>query len=323
MDDLVPLVDGGSAHDPGSLLRLLGRKPRLLLVDDQPLNIQALYQVFSADYQVFMSTQATQALGLCRDRQPDLLLLDVEMPGMDGYELCRELKRTPDLADIPVIFVTAHQDAEAETRGLEVGAVDFISKPFNAGVVRARVRAQLSLKLQTDLLRRLAFLDGLTGLYNRRHFDERFELEFQRGRRSGAPLSLVLADVDFFKNYNDHYGHLAGDDCLRRVATTLKDCLKRPGDLLSRFGGEEFACVLPETDLAGALAVAMAMEQAVREQQMPHEQSDASPVVTISLGVASVQPHAGLESAQLITTADEQLYRAKAQGRARACAQQL
>ncbi|MFH7044600.1 diguanylate cyclase [Paucibacter sp. JuS9] len=323
MEDLGLTADGAPAHDHGSLLRLLGRRPRLLLVDDQPLNIQALYQVFSADYQVFMSTQASQALALCRDRQPDLLLLDVEMPGMDGYELCRELKRSPDLRGIPVIFVTAHQDAEAETRGLEAGAVDFISKPFNAGVVRARVKAQLSLKLQSDLLRRLAFLDGLTGLYNRRHFDERFELEFQRARRTGAPLSLVLADVDFFKRYNDHYGHLAGDDCLRRVALALKDCLKRPGDLLSRYGGEEFACVLPETDLAGALAVATGMEQAVREQQMAHAHSDAGAEVTISLGVACVQPHAGIESAQLITTADEQLYRAKAQGRARACAIQL
>jgi diguanylate cyclase (GGDEF)-like protein len=304
------------------LKELLGRPPRLLLVDDQPLNIQALRQVFAADCQVFMATAGEPALALAREQLPDLLLLDVQMPGMDGYEVCRRLKTDPALAEVahvPVIFVTAHQDAEAETRALECGAVDFISKPFNPAVVRARVKTHLTLKLQSDLLRQLAFIDGLTGLHNRRFFDERFEAELQRARRNGTPLAVLLADVDHFKRYNDHYGHLAGDDALRGVAVALRGALKRPGDLLARFGGEEFAILLPETDLEGAQRVAAQLEQAVRELRSPHELSSAADgLLSISLGGVVCVPGARHERAGLLEAADRQLYAAKAAGRARA-----
>lgn len=299
--------------------QFFGRKPRLLLVDDQPINIQALHQVFVADCQVLMATSGVQALALCRDRPPDLMLLDVDMPGMDGFELCARLKADAFLSAMPIIFVTANDRPEDETRALEAGAADFISKPFNPAVVRARVRAQLTLKRQADLLREMAFVDGLTGIHNRRHFDHRLFAEAQRLRRSGGSLALLMADVDFFKRYNDCYGHLAGDDCLRRVAAALQSCLRRPTDVLSRYGGEEFACVLPDTDLTGALSVAHQMAQAVRALQMPHAQSEVSPLLTLSLGVAVAPLDGECESAVLIGLADAQLYRAKAEGRARVC----
>jgi diguanylate cyclase (GGDEF)-like protein len=297
----------------------LGRKPRLLIVDDQPVNIQALYQVFAADYQVFMATSGQQALALCRDKHPDLLLLDVQMPGLDGYEVCRRIKADAELQDLPVVFVTAHSEPQAETQGLEVGAVDFISKPFNPAVVRARVKTHLTLKLQGDLLRQMVFIDGLTGVYNRRFFDERLALEFQRARRGGSTLALMVVDVDYFKRFNDHYGHLAGDEALRAVAGTLRAQLKRPGDMVSRYGGEEFACVLPETDLAGALCLAAEMEAAVRAAGIAHAYSEVGPQLTVSLGVASLVPDGSRSAEDLIMAADQQLYQAKSEGRGRVC----
>ncbi|UDF33334.1 UNVERIFIED_ORG: diguanylate cyclase [Shinella sp. XGS7] len=301
------------------LKELLGRPPRLLLVDDQPLNIQALHQVFAADCRVFMATSGADALALAREQLPDLLLLDAQMPEMDGFEVCRRLKAEEALAHIPVIFVTAQQDAEAETRALEGGAVDFITKPYNPAVVRARVKTHLTLKLQSDLLRELAFVDGLTGLHNRRYFDERFEAEFQRARRNGTPLGVLLVDVDFFKRYNDHYGHLAGDDALRGVAVALRSALKRPGDLACRYGGEEFVLVMPDTELEGVQRVAAQLEAAVGALDTPHEDSDLSQRrLSISQGGVVCVPGARHDCARLLAAADAQLYQAKAQGRARA-----
>lgn len=301
------------------LKELLGRPPRLLLVDDQPLNIQALHQVFAADCRVFMATSGADALALAREQQPDLLLLDAQMPGMDGYEVCRRLKAEEALAGIPVIFVTAQQDGEAETRALEGGAVDFITKPYNPAVVRARVKTHLTLKLQSDLLRELAFVDGLTGLHNRRYFDERFEVELQRARRNGTPLGVLLVDVDFFKLYNDHYGHLAGDDALRGVAVALRSTLKRPGDLVCRYGGEEFVVLLPETELGGLQRVAQQLDEAVRTLGTVHERSSLPEQrLSISQGGVVCVPGAQHDCARLLAAADAQLYQAKAQGRARA-----
>ncbi|MFN3302709.1 MAG: diguanylate cyclase, partial [Roseateles sp.] len=288
-----------------------GQRPRLLLVDDQPVNLQALQQVFAADCQLLTATDGEQALQLCREHKPDLVLLDVQMPGMDGHQLCAELKADPLLQDIAVIFVTAQDQPDDETRALHAGAADFITKPFNPTVVHARVRTQLTLKAQADLLRELAFVDGLTGVHNRRHFDARLQAESRRAQRSRAPLAVALADVDHFKRYNDALGHLAGDDCLRRVAAALRTCLRRPTDLLARYGGEEFVCLLPDTDLAGAIDVAQRMEDAVRALGLPHPGIDGR--VTVSLGVA-----AGSSAGPgLVEAADKALYLAKAAGRGR------
>ncbi|MDH3461327.1 MAG: PleD family two-component system response regulator [Burkholderiaceae bacterium] len=295
------------------------RHPKLLVVDDQPSNIEALYRTFSPDHQVFMATSGERALAVCKDNPPDLVLLDVVMPDMDGYEVCARLKADSGTRDIPVIFVTSHDDADNETRGLDAGAVDFIAKPFNPRVARARVKTHLALKFQSDLLRQWVFVDGLTGVFNRRHFDSRLEAEYRISARNGSPLCVLMIDIDHFKRYNDHYGHQGGDDCLRQVAEGLQACLRRPGDLLARFGGEEFACLLPETDFAGAMALAQTMERQVRNLQIAHAGSAVGSVVTISLGVAEKPPGRLGDPISLVRQADAQLYRAKHSGRGRAC----
>jgi diguanylate cyclase (GGDEF)-like protein len=315
MTPLALAVDGGLLAE-GHITK---RRPRLLVVDDQPLNIQTLYQAFSADHQVLMATGGEQALALCASQQPDLVLLDVVMPGMDGYEVCRRLKADAATRDIPVIFVTAHSDEAAETLGLAAGAVDFISKPINPNIVRARVGTHLTLKAQSDLLRQWVYIDGLTGVLNRRHFDERLGSEWARSVRTARPLSVVLVDVDFFKRYNDCYGHQAGDDCLRRIAAVLRDGLRRPADMLARYGGEEFVCLLPETAADGAMTVARELERRVRAMGLPHARSDVAEVVTISLGVAGQTAAPGAAAAGLMAEADTRLYLAKSTGRGRAC----
>ena len=293
------------------------QRPVLLVVDDQPINIQALYQAFAADHQVLMATSGAHALALCATKQPDLVLLDVVMPGMDGHEVCRRMKADEALRDIPVIFVTAHNDEAAETLGLEVGAVDFISKPINTNIVRARVKTHLTLKAQSDLLRNWVYLDGLTGVHNRRFFEERLASEWARAARSGAALSAVMIDVDRFKRFNDHYGHQAGDDCLRRVAACLRAGLKRPADLVARYGGEEFVCLLPDTPPEGALALARQLGHQVQALAIQHARSDVAAHVTVSLGVCTGLVVAGSAATELVRQADAQLYSAKSQGRNR------
>jgi diguanylate cyclase (GGDEF)-like protein len=201
--------------------------------------------------------------------------------------------------------------------------VDFISKPINPQIVRARVRAHLTLKAQSDLLRQWAYIDGLTGVHNRRHFDERLAAEWELAARDGSALSIILIDVDLFKRYNDGYGHQAGDDCLRSVAAALQGQLERPRDLLARYGGEEFVCLLPETPLAGALAQAEQLRMAVHALHIEHRTSSVAPVVTVSLGVSSKPISIGGSAAALLREADAQLYRAKSLGRHQVCAAEL
>ncbi len=296
-------------------------RPKVMLVDDQPVNIQLLHPIFSSDCQVFMATSGEQAIKACQAHLPDLILLDVVMPGMSGHEVCKALKSHEATREIPVIFVTAHGDPADEAAGLEMGAVDFITKPINPVIVRARCKTHLTLKFQSDTLRSMAFMDGLTGVYNRRYFDLQLEKEIARASRSGVGLSLIMMDIDFFKKYNDHYGHQGGDDCLREVSKVLRDTLRRPSDLVARYGGEEFVVILPDTPLANALEVAQKLERAVRERALAHAKSDVAPVVTLSLGVASRVGKTGPDAKGLISAADAQLYRAKASGRARACAE--
>jgi diguanylate cyclase (GGDEF)-like protein len=241
------------------------------------------------------------------------------MPGMDGFEVCTRLKADAATSHIPVIFVTAHNDASEETHGLSVGAVDFIAKPVNPAVVRARVKTHLTLKFQSDVLRKLVFLDGLSGVFNRRYFDQQISIEWARSVRGNSPLSLILLDVDYFKLYNDHYGHQAGDDTLRMIALTLKSALRRPADLVARYGGEEFACVLPETSFEDAMNLAGELERKVRERAIPHATSPVNNVVTVSLGVATREGNSDGDAPMLIGLADNQLYNAKHTGRGRVC----
>lgn len=298
------------------------RRGRLLVVDDQPINIQAIYQIFADSHDVFMATSGQQALDFCNRTPPDLVLLDVEMAGMDGLEVCRRLKQGADTRSIPVIFVTASSLPENENACWLAGGVDFVNKPVNPTTLRNRVRAHLTLKFQFDLLHNMAFADGLTGVANRRLFDERLEAEWRRCNRSQQPLSLIMIDIDYFKLYNDHYGHQMGDDCLRAVATALQSRFRRPYDLLARYGGEEFVCLLPDTDLSGALVMANGLLESVNALKIEHVRSSLDHVVSISLGVSSENfVVSGSSHEGLLQRADASLYLAKRKGRGQVCAE--
>lgn len=298
-------------------------RPKLLVVDDQRINILVLNELFREDCDVFMATSGEQALQVCRAQLPDLVLLDVQMDGIDGYEVCRRLKADAESRNIPVIFITAQGGEADEVRGLQLGAVDFIAKPINPVIVRARVQTHLTLKLQSDILRSMALLDGLTGVANRRKFDEQLLRDWRQSQREQTSLSLILVDVDHFKRYNYHYGHQAGDAALQAVARVLTSTLRRPHDLLARYGGEEFVGVLPNTGLSEAVKLAERMQAGVRALNLEHSGSPEAQVVTISLGVATVVARSDLAPQALVEAADQQLYAAKQAGRARVCAAAL
>jgi len=303
-------------HVLESWLLHTNRRPKILIADDQPTNIRVLYELFRDQCDVFMATSGAQTIQICRAELPDLILLDVVMDDIDGHEVCRRLKADPLTSAIPIIFVTSQNQEADEVIALGLGAVDFITKPINPVIVRARVRTHLTLKLQGDLLRASALLDGLTGVANRRKFDEDVQTDWRQCLRETAPLSLILIDIDYFKLYNDRYGHQAGDNCLKLVARALSETLRRPYDKLARYGGEEFACLLPKTKLAGASAMAERMQARVSELRVEHLGSD----VDLSLGVASMVPTPSETPELLLKAADQQLYEAKRTGRARVCA---
>lgn len=294
-----------------------GRRQTVLIVDDTIANLEVLGEVLGDDYEVLVATSGRDALKIAEEQLPDIILLDVMMPEMNGYETCALLKDNHQTSLIPVIFVTALDTDTDEARGLEAGAIDYITKPFSPPIVQVRIRNHLELKRQRDFLENLAFLDGLTGISNRLQFDRRIKEEWRRSSRNGELLSLVLIDIDFFKKYNDHYGHLAGDNCLRQVAEALASSLKRPGDMVARYGGEEFACILPQTDAEGTFRIAETLRKAVADLNIPHAASTVADHVTLSLGLATCTPSPASTPETLVTTADRMLYLAKKEGRNR------
>lgn len=298
----------------------LARNGRILVVDDAMENIQILHHALRDEHEVLFALDGEQALQIALEQQPDLILLDAVMPGMDGYAVVAALRGSPRLQDIPVIFVTALSQPEDETRALEAGAVDFISKPFNVAVVRARVRSQLTIKRQADAMRELSMTDSLTGVANRRNFNDTVDAEWRRCARSQLPLSVIMIDVDHFKLYNDHYGHQAGDACLQQVSAAMKRCATRPQDLLARYGGEEFILLLPQEGLDGAEVVARRIQQEVGSLAIPHAASPTAPQLTLSMGLATLLPPAdSSDPSAVIRAADTHLYHAKQTGRNRYC----
>ncbi len=321
LGQLQSLLDTQAAVDAqqGDALPLAppANAPRLLVVDDQPSSTELLAQMLGSQYQVLRAHSGAEALALCRDSQslPDLILLDILMPGMDGLQVCRRLGEDPLTADIPVLFVTSQSGPQEEAAGLAAGGVDFITKPVNQAVLLARVRTHLQLKAQTDQLRAYALQDGLTGIANRRRFDQALAQEWRYGQRHHRPLALLLIDIDHFKRYNDHYGHPAGDECLKAVAAQLHQAMGRAHDLVARYGGEEFACLLPSISVEDALFKAQALCHGVAALRLPHEASPLAAYVTVSVGVALWTFEQEGQPQQLIDAADAALYAAKSAGR--------
>ncbi len=302
---------------PTSFSTDLPLRGRILIVDDMMENVLVLNNILKEQHEVLFALKGHKAIELAQTRAPDLILLDAVMPDMDGYTVCTKLKHDPLTVDIPIIFITALTDVQDETRALDIGAVDFISKPVNPSIVQARVRTHLTLKRQTDLLRRLTLSDGLTGIGNRRCFDEQYQREWRRCQRNQRSLSLMLIDVDHFKLYNDHYGHQAGDEALQRFGNLLNQTIQRSSDLAARYGGEEFVVLLSETDTEHAFVVARKIHHALADMAMPHQVSPTAKTITVSIGLASLVPDGGLAPDSLLERADQALYRAKHSGRNR------
>jgi diguanylate cyclase (GGDEF)-like protein len=307
----------------------------ILLVDDDPSTIRLLGRMLADVGKLRFATSGEEALRLALELRPDLVLLDAEMPGMTGFQVCEALKADPTLADIPVIFVTSHSEPEFELSGFEVGAADFIAKPVSAPLVVARVKTQLRVKHMADELRRIATIDALTGVANRGGFDQALLREWRRARRAADPLALLMIDVDHFKKFNDRYGHPAGDKCLHAVAQALVGASLRPADLVARYGGEEFVVLLPGTPRRGAEQVARKILDAVQALAIVHEASSTSRQLSVSIGAACYdgasacwrsatadsQPDdesRACSADNLVLAADKALYAAKRAGRARA-----
>jgi diguanylate cyclase (GGDEF)-like protein len=285
-------------------------KARVLIVEDQPLNILLLQNLLSEHYQVSAVTSGLKALEVCTTFNPDLILLDIQMDGLDGIETCNRLKKLPETKDTPVIFITSYH--EHEEFCWQAGGVDFIAKPIVGSTVLHRVKAHLTIKFQRDKLLELVFIDSLTGVYNRRYFDSHFEKIVRQAKRTKENYAVILLDIDFFKQYNDIYGHLEGDKVLNRVAKTISHTLKRPTDFVARYGGEEFIVVLPSTNLDGAILIAENIIKSIYKLGIAHEYSP-SKYLTASAGIAT--QHNATAQTDILLLADNNLYTAKSSGR--------
>lgn len=289
----------------------MSQKPKILLVDDVPTNLYALSRALAEEYEIFVTTSGQHALQLAREHHPDLILLDVMMPEMDGFQVLKQLRDSSWGRDIPVILITGDDRPETQVAGLEQGAEDFITKPVIVPVVRTRVHNVLERRRMWRELVRLATTDELTGVLNRRRFFELGEAERLRITRYGYPCGVLMLDLDHFKRINDRYGHAAGDKVLQIFAATIGDLL-RNSDILGRIGGEEFAVILPQTDHAGALGLAERLRASVAARTITIDEGELS--ITTSIGVTQLTAHDERFDRALLR-ADDALYRAKAEGR--------
>ncbi len=290
-------------------------KGTILIVDDDPMNIDIIAEILGKHHDILFATNGKDAMKIALSEVPDLIILDVLMSEMDGYEVCKKLKANTIISDIPVIFITGLSNVADERKGLEVGAVDYITKPISPPIVNMRINNHMKLTRALKKLSELSRTDGLTNLANRRYMDERLEKECLGMRKPESPLSFILIDIDYFKQFNDTYGHLAGDGCLIEVARTISQTANRSTDLVARYGGEEFCCILQNTGNERALKLAERIRANVLAQKIRNEDSDVNEFLTLSLGVATILPNGNFTPDEVITIADENLYTAKTTGR--------
>ncbi len=294
-------------------------KHTILAVDDSPENLDLIKSILEPHYTLKVTLDGELALQIADTWRPDLILLDIMLDGINGYEVCRRLKANDKTRNIPVIFLTAKSSEADEVNGFKIGGSDYVTKPFSPAIVLARVKTQIQLKAKTDLLERLASLDGLTEIPNRRAFNNALERQFNQAKRSAIPLSLLIVDIDWFKQFNDRYGHPSGDECIKRVANALTDQTQRREDLVARLGGEEFAILLPNTDNIGATIRAEQYREAIEKLNISHATAHPFPYVTISIGVGTILARQTDDMHDLVAAADNALYQAKSQGRNRIC----
>jgi diguanylate cyclase (GGDEF)-like protein len=297
---------------------MTGDNKKILIVDDEKMNIIALAQFLKQQYEIIVAVDGASALEAAEKHVPDIILLDVLMPDMNGFDVLVKLKNSATTMQIPVIFITGLSGAIDEARGLSLGAVDYITKPFNKSIVKARIKTHLKMSEYVRTIEKLCMLDGLTGLPNRRGFDTRMNVEWGRAIRDKRPLGLIMLDIDKFKVYNDTYGHPQGDLLLLAIAEVLTKTLNRPADFSSRWGGEEFMVLLPDTGIDGTLKIAEQLRLNVRNTLVPCSDG-TNTSATVSLGAVSIIPGENDSAANFIAEADKLLYNAKRTGRDRVC----
>jgi len=293
---------------------------KVLLVDDQrSMRMVSNSVVASLGHDVMEATCGQEAIDICNQESVDLILMDVEMPGINGFEATKQIRANNDVW-FPIIFVSAKTDPKFFTEGIRSGGDIYLFKPIVPEVLEAMIHAMERIAAIQDelhgtkiMMEILAHQDQLTGLVNRRGFDNAIELEMKRAHKDKSHLSLIMVDVDKFKPFNDNYGHQAGDDCLKVVSKTLKDAMCRPDDIVARYGGEEFAVILPNTTVSQAEAVGQRIVDAFKQLAYPHAYSDVESYVTVSGGIAELDKH--VLASDLIKSADDVLYRVKASSR--------
>ena len=293
----------------------MNNKQSVLIIEDSPLVVKMLRNILKGDYEIFSELSGAAGYKTAVDQKPDIILLDVIMSGMDGYEVCKKLKKNSLTKNIPVIFISSLDEMEDERKGLEIGAIDYITKPFNEPIVKIRVKNHLELKRNRDILSELSSLDGLTGLYNRRYFDKAVEQEWQKSKLNNTPFSIMLMDIDYFKIYNDSYGHLEGDECLKMIAQRIKTCVNSKSTVAARFGGEEFVCLMINYGLESALELSNNILKCIHELKIPFPLSKTSEIVTISIGLGLIYPKETSLLTDFYKNVDDLLYKAKRNGR--------
>jgi diguanylate cyclase (GGDEF)-like protein len=293
-------------------------KYRILVIDDEKTNLMVLNSILSPEYTIFIAKSGKEGLSRAAMDKPDLILLDILMPELNGFEVLQQLKESVDTNTIPVIIITGLEDEEHEEKGFHFGAVDYIRKPFKDAIVKARVKTHIQIIHHLRTIERLGMIDGLTNIPNRRCFNDHINMEWWRAMREQKPLSFMMMDVDEFKTYNDTYGHPQGDALLQTIAQILSAATMRSTDLAARLGGEEFGILLPNTELDAALKIAEKIRATVAATQIPTADGEIT-AVTISIGVVSLIPSDGITMEAFIAKADSNLYTAKKNGRNQVC----
>ena len=313
----------------------------LIVDDDRAMRLLLRMAMEEEGYTVIEAKDGEQCLVEFVRHQPQVVLLDAVMPGMDGFTCCQQLRQRPEAQEVPVLMITVLDDSDSVDRAFEAGATDYVTKPIHWPVLCQRVRRLLNaywatMQLQAQIereraltvqleaanseLKRLAMIDGLTGIANRRYFDEVLDREWRRAVRDRLPFSLLLCDVDCFKLYNDTCGHVMGDRCLEKVATILAQSVQRPADLIARYGGEEFVMIMPNTPMLGARQIAERIQVGLAQAAIPHPQSSVGSAVTLSIGLLCVVPERDWSATEALKRVDQMLYRAKTAGRNQICA---
>jgi diguanylate cyclase (GGDEF)-like protein len=306
------------------MLEVNNKLPDILIVDDDSSVIITLNKVLNKIGRIRFASDAKQAFIMINERHPDLILLDVELPDILGLEVCSILKNDEATASIPILFITSNMEEGFEEKVFNAGAADYIAKPLKPRIVASRVKTHLDYHRAIHLLEKLAHTDSMTGLANRRTFDEHLNQELKRCRREHIPLTVALIDIDEFKKYNDHFGHVEGDECIKTIASAIKSGSRRPGDLAARYGGEEFAYILPHTDIEGAKMLLNGLLSTIENLNIPHAPAAQYDAVTISIGFSTILPleqstfdstSEDLYNTAVVQSADTALYSAKQNGR--------